>query len=225
MGSEELSRKVDVVCVAVLLTSMVSTLINCEEAYDFRELPERVRYMMDNATKLLNATERLVLYWGVNGAMNNNRICWTSQKIKNSWSGVDHDIRFRTNESTKSTSNFTEERATGNYIVSPSNRIPTVLLSVHGSSAASKLSGDYILLEGNPACFVMGEIIPNKTTGSKCLYWTREWSKRDDREKCELAFKNNCSTVQDTFYSMENFWRFCNFCTSTNDTIIPTTPS
>uniref|UniRef100_A0A131Z388 Lipocalin n=1 Tax=Rhipicephalus appendiculatus TaxID=34631 RepID=A0A131Z388_RHIAP len=176
MGSEELSRKVDVVCVAVLLTSMVSTLINCEEAYDFRELPERVRYMMDNATK-------------------------------------------------KSTSNFTEERATGNYIVSPSNRIPTVLLSVHGSSAASKLSGDYILLEGNPACFVMGEIIPNKTTGSKCLYWTREWSKRDDREKCELAFKNNCSTVQDTFYSMENFWRFCNFCTSTNDTIIPTTPS
>ncbi|KAL1478129.1 hypothetical protein MTO96_016578 [Rhipicephalus appendiculatus] len=99
------------------------------------------------------------------------------------------------------------------------------VLYIPGPSGSSDLSGDYTLLEANPACFVMGEIIPNKSSDSKCLFWTLEWTKGDNRNKCERAFLNNCSTLQVTSYSMEKYWRFCNFCTYENDTISSTPPS
>uniref|UniRef100_A0A224YIX1 Lipocalin n=1 Tax=Rhipicephalus zambeziensis TaxID=60191 RepID=A0A224YIX1_9ACAR len=113
MGFHKLSSKMDSVCVAVLLASILSSLIYCQQAHDFSKLPDKYQFMLGNASNLLNANESLVLYWGANGAMNNHRICWTSQKFQNSTTGVNHHIRFWTNEITKPASNFTEVTVIG----------------------------------------------------------------------------------------------------------------
>uniref|UniRef100_A0A131YBH6 Lipocalin n=1 Tax=Rhipicephalus appendiculatus TaxID=34631 RepID=A0A131YBH6_RHIAP len=227
MGLQQLSRKMDLVCVAVLLASLLSCLIYCQEAYDFRELPEKVRFMLDNTSELLNSTERLVLLWGVNGAMKDNRICWTSQLYQNSTFGLPHYIRYWTNETTKPATNFTERILTSEYYVGPQNRIPRVLLKVHGPSAPIGLSGDYILLGANPTCFVMGVVKPHKRKGEglqrrrhvseheKCLYWMRLGTTIDKRKECEDAFFNNCTRLWGTFYYMRKYWNDCNFSNPT----------
>ncbi|KAL3241982.1 hypothetical protein MRX96_047832, partial [Rhipicephalus microplus] len=98
----------DPVRVAVLIASMLSSLIYCQIAHDFSKLPDKVRFMLDNTTELLKSTEPLVLSYGLGGAMKDNRLCWTSQKYKNSTLGIDHYISYMTNETKQPGSNFTE---------------------------------------------------------------------------------------------------------------------
>uniref|UniRef100_L7MC98 Putative secreted peptide n=1 Tax=Rhipicephalus pulchellus TaxID=72859 RepID=L7MC98_RHIPC len=89
----------DLVCFAVVLTSMLPTLVFCGEAYDHRTLPKAVIWMMGNATALLNSTQRLVLYWGVNGAMDDKLICWMTNKTGQTYPHIYHDIYFLENVS------------------------------------------------------------------------------------------------------------------------------
>nr|XP_037286527.1 uncharacterized protein LOC119179533 isoform X3 [Rhipicephalus microplus] len=121
----------DHVRLAVLITSMLSSLIYCQIAHDFSELPEKVRFMLGNTTKLLNSTERLVLSYGLGGPMRDYRLCWTSQKNENTSLGIHHEIHFMTNETAQPGSNFTEVRLQSVYYVAPQNKTPTVLLRVH----------------------------------------------------------------------------------------------
>uniref|UniRef100_A0A224YIN1 Lipocalin n=1 Tax=Rhipicephalus zambeziensis TaxID=60191 RepID=A0A224YIN1_9ACAR len=211
----------DSVCVAVLLTTMLSNLIYCEQAHDFSKLPDKDKFMLGNASELLNSNESLVLYWGANGAMSDNRVCWTSQKYGNSTTGVNHNITFRTNETKLSAGNFTEVSVTGEYIVSPKDKIPTVLLTVHDRRVEG-LGGDYTLLAANPACFVMGEIIPKNPRDSKCLFWMREGTSREERSVCDDAVSDNCTSLQGTFYFMSKYKSFCNFSTYRNTTTATT---
>nr|XP_037286524.1 uncharacterized protein LOC119179533 isoform X2 [Rhipicephalus microplus] len=201
----------DHVRLAVLITSMLSSLIYCQIAHDFSELPEKVRFMLGNTTKLLNSTERLVLSYGLGGPMRDYRLCWTSQKNENTSLGIHHEIHFMTNE-TAPGSNFTEVRLQSVYYVAPQNKTPTVLLRVHGGLAATELDDDYALLAGNPNCFVMGVTRQTPTKHQKkCLFWMRESAPWRECQECDQAFYDNCSSLVGVFYSVRKYWNNCNF--------------
>ncbi|XP_049273745.1 uncharacterized protein LOC119398854 isoform X2 [Rhipicephalus sanguineus] len=115
----------DSFCFAVLLTTMLSPFVYCR--FDYSELTQGQRDMMEYVRQMLNSTQRLLLFAGINGAMENDRICWTSQKRADTVPGFHHYIYFWQNETKGSTKHLTEKRY-ADYAVGTQGGIPTVQL-------------------------------------------------------------------------------------------------
>ncbi|XP_049273746.1 uncharacterized protein LOC119398854 isoform X3 [Rhipicephalus sanguineus] len=179
---------------------------------DYSELTQGQRDMMEYVRQMLNSTQRLLLFAGINGAMENDRICWTSQKRADTVPGFHHYIYFWQNETKGSTKHLTEKRY-ADYAVGTQGGIPTVqLLAKDGASIDTDLSGNYTLFGANASCFVMAVIISKgQNARSKCLYWIQEGTTRDAHEACEDAFFYNCSSLTGNIYLMQQHRTECNF--------------
>nr|XP_037286108.1 uncharacterized protein LOC119179142 [Rhipicephalus microplus] len=162
MGIQQLSRTIDPFPLVVLLTTVLSTLIYCQINHD--SLPQGDKDMMRYVREMLNGSERLVLFAGVNGAMKDDLICWTSKEKTETYPTFHHYIYFWKNESKGTHRNLTPMYRLADYSVGPKGGIPSIYLLAkdEGGEIDEGLSGDYILLGANSTCFVMGVIEPKK---------------------------------------------------------------
>ncbi|KAL1471744.1 hypothetical protein MTO96_023469, partial [Rhipicephalus appendiculatus] len=145
---------------AVLVTTMLSALIYCQINHD--ELPKRDKDMLKYVREMLNDSKRLLLFVGVNGPMEDDRICWRSEEKVETYPTFHHYIYFMKNETKQPAKRLHQMERRTDYGVGPKQSVPSILLEAYdGGRKDPKLSGDYLILGARPTCFVMGVVGPS----------------------------------------------------------------
>ncbi|XP_049524393.1 uncharacterized protein LOC125945981 isoform X1 [Dermacentor silvarum] len=187
----------------LLLFSMYSTLSYSQ--VDYSKLPEDDQRRLREAALLLNGSDRLFLVEGVNGVLRgNNHICWSSSRIfDNTVPGFHHNMTYYTTQNMKSTKSPILESRFPYWYVGTVEKVPTVLLKVTDAKTREfNITGDYLILETQPSCLVMG-ILTGNTYNSTCLHWVAKNGFTTNRTLCNNAFYKNCTNLRGDWY----FWR------------------
>ncbi|XP_075559964.1 uncharacterized protein LOC142591527 [Dermacentor variabilis] len=194
-----------------LIFAIYSALSYCQ--VDYSKLPEDYLRRIKEARQLLNGSDTLFLVEGVNGVLSgNNHICWYTSKRDNNVPTHRHNTTYYTVEkkksgrrqrSTRSKKSTKSQKSTITYklesrdtywSVGTINSTPVVSLNVYDAEAKTfNISGDYLLLETQPTCIVMGILTGNKYN-STCLHWVSKKNLTTNCTLCNNALYYNCSS-------------------------------
>ncbi|XP_075534356.1 uncharacterized protein LOC142568187 [Dermacentor variabilis] len=187
-----------------------------------KDLNEGQRREMDNARKLLNGTNRIILYKAWNGmARLTLKNCWSSVKSVQLNGGVRHNMTYIETSVElplkPGTANSNDNmRKLGlreaDWYVKPLYGEPSVVVNAwDGDTRDPDISGSFKLFAAEQSCLVMGTL---RTSGnSMCFYWMDFTSLGQNHTKCEDAFFKKCSDIKGSLYSYPsvNYHFNCSF--------------
>ncbi|XP_049524395.1 uncharacterized protein LOC125945981 isoform X3 [Dermacentor silvarum] len=188
--------------ISLSILFMYSTLCYCQ--YDLSTLSEDDYRKLNNTRKLLNGSTPLFLVEAVNGVIKgNSHICWSSAKASNIQPGFHHNITYYTVDKKNSPSRPKLESRSAIWYVGTVKLVPMVLLSVYDRKTSSfNITGDYLLLEAQETCLVIG-IFTTNNYSSTCLHWVAQNGFSANRTLCKDVFYKNCTNLWGDWY----FWR------------------
>ncbi|XP_049522848.1 uncharacterized protein LOC119453853 [Dermacentor silvarum] len=196
-------------------TSTVLLLLLCSlytfSKDDFRDLSEENWNILGNVRKMLNNTERLLLYLAVNGPVRGNtRYCWSSRRTHNLTRGYKayrHLITFYDNSSSRQLWGF----RTGDYIVRARHGHPGIFLiaTYRNGSIDRDFTEYYTIVGADDSCFVMRSETPSKQLPS-CFYWVQR-TIEGNHSQCDQAYLGNCFMITGQYYNLSDYIGKCDF--------------